>query len=275
MTSQHYHVVTATLLLTSVATCGVLAWRATRGRTWPPAIQPTLPPWPNWLLPLAIACYVLITIIGSRRLPKANAGVDAIRDVLTHNTQVLAVVFLVLAVLVATARRRTVVPPLPARDTTPSPTVPRQLLYGVVGFLTCLAPTLIVFLLTEPLRSDADLHPLLQFIRQDQSRQVLLAVAVSAVLVAPWVEEMAFRVILQRALLRHYSPGVSILATAAAFCAVHGSWLDAVGLFPLAIVLGTTYHRTGSFLAVVLTHMLFNAYNIVSMVMESLPATAG
>ena len=134
---------------------------------------------------------------------------------------------------------------------------------------------MIVFLLTEPFRTDADLHPLLQFIQQDQSRQVLLAVSVSAVLVAPWVEEMAFRVILQRALLRRYSPTVSILATATVFCVVHGSWLDAVGLFPLAIVLGTTYHRTGSFLAVVLTHMLFNAYNIMSMVMESIPATAG
>lgn len=275
MTSQHYHVFTATLLLASLATCGVLGWRAIRGRAWPAPIQPNLPPWPSWLLPLAIACYFVITIVCSRQLPEANAGVDAIRDVLTHNTQVLAAVFLALAVLVATARRRSERPPLPACSGPSLPAVPLQILYGLVGFLTCLAPTMIVFLLTEPFRTDADLHPLLQFIQQDQSRQVLLTVSVSAVLVAPWVEEMAFRVILQRALLRRYSPTVSILATATVFCVVHGSWLDAAGLFPLAIVLGTTYHRTGSFLAVVLIHMLFNAYNIVSMVMESIPTTAG
>ena len=36
----------------------------------------------------------------------------------------------------------------------------------------------------------------------------------------------------------------------------------------LAIVLGVTYHRTGSYLAVVLIHMLFNAVNILTMMAE-------
>ena len=116
---------------------------------------------------------------------------------------------------------------------------------------------------------------ILQLIEQDPSGQLLLAVTISAVLVAPWAEEMAFRVIMQRSLLGIFSPSRSILLTAVAFCAIHPSWLDAVGLLPLAIVLGVTSHRTGSYLAVVLIHMLFNAYNIVAMVMESIPATAG
>ena len=98
---------------------------------------------------------------------------------------------------------------------------------------------------------------------------------ISAVMVAPWVEEMAFRVIMQRTFLRHFSPSTSILLTAVAFCAIHPSWQDAVGLFPLALVLGVIYHRTGSFLAVVLIHMLFNAHNILSMTMESIDAGAG
>ena len=132
----------------------------------------------------------------------------------------------------------------------------------------CLAPTLVVFTLTEPFRTDAELHPLLKLIGQDQTREVLLAVTISAVMVAPWVEEIAFRVIMQRGLLRHFSPSMSILLTAVAFCGIHGSWQDALGLFPLAIVLGVTYHRTGSFLAVVLIHMLFNAVNILSMMAE-------
>ena len=91
---------------------------------------------------------------------------------------------------------------------------------------------------------------------------------ISAVLVAPWAEEMAFRVIMQRSLLRIFSPSLSILLTAVAFCAIHPSWQDAVALLPLAIVLGVTYHRTGSYLAVVLIHMLFNAVNILSMMAE-------
>ena len=174
----------------------------------------------------------------------------------------IAILFLLLASLVTLARRK-FPDPEPAL-----PPIHRQLVYGLVGFLACLLPTAIVFNLPEPYRTDADMHPLLQLIEQDPSGQLLLAVTISAVLVAPWAEEMAFRVIMQRSLLGIFSPSRSILLTAVAFCAIHPSWQDAVGLLPLAIVLGVTYHRTGSYLAVVLIHMLFNAVNILSMMAE-------
>lgn len=272
MLSQSYFILTALLLLGSLATCGFLGRKLIRGEPWPAHRQFQLAAWPDWLLPAAITCWVVISLAGMKAMPGPAAGIDAIRNALTHNTLVHATLFVVLAGLVELARWR-----VPKQDPLSSPKPPpdpvsRQLLYGLVGFLACLAPTLVVFTLTEPFRTDAELHPLLKLIGQDQTRGVLLAVTVSAVMVAPWVEEMAFRVIMQRAFLRHFSPSKSILLTAVLFCAIHPSWQDAVGLFPLAVVLGVTYHRTGSFLAVVLTHMLFNAHNILSMLMESVPA---
>jgi len=265
MSSQAHFLLTVLLMLGSLATCGVLGWRAIKGPPLPAADNRQIATWPSWLLPVAIFCWLVVSIVFSRRLPafyKDGANTEAIHDTLTRNTMMIAILFLALASLVALARWKSPAPE-PAL-----PPIHRQLVYGLVGFLACLLPTAIVFNLTEPYRTDADMHPLLQLIEQDPSGQLLLAVTISAVLVAPWAEEMAFRVIMQRSLLRIFSPSLSILLTAVAFCAIHPSWQDAVALLPLAIVLGVTYHRTGSYLAVVLIHMLFNAVNILTMMAE-------
>ena len=262
MSSQAHFLLTVLLMLGSLATCGVLGWRAVKGPPLPTSGNRQVATWPGWLLPVAIFCWLGVSIAFSRRLPEAGADTEAIVDTLPHNTTMIAILFLLLASLVALARRKS---PAPEPDLSP---IHRQLVYGLVGFLTCLLPTAIVFNLTEPYRTDADMHPLLQLIGRDPSGQLLMAVTVSAVLVAPWTEEMAFRVIMQRSLLRTCSPSLSILLTAFAFCAIHPSWQDAVALLPLAIVLGVTYHRTGSYLAVVLIHMLFTAVNILSMMAE-------
>ena len=259
MSSQAHFLLTVLLMLGSLATCGVLGWRAIKGPPLPAADNRQIATWPSWLLPVAIFCWLGAPM---HPLPEDGADTEAIVDTLTHNTTMIAILFLLLASLVTLARRK-FPDPEPAL-----PPIHRQLVYGLVGFLACLLPTAIVFNLTEPYRTDADMHPLLQLIEQDPSGQLLMAVTVSAVLVAPWAEEMAFRVIMQRSLLGIFSPSRSILLTAVAFCAIHPSWQDAVGLLPLAIVLGVTYHRTGSYLAVVLIHMLFNAVNILSMMAE-------
>ena len=71
-----------------------------------------------------------------------------------------------------------------------------------------------------------------------------------------------YRVILQGTLQRHFSPTASILISASLFSAVHG-FPDAVGLFPLALILGFLYWRTGSYLTIVTTHAAFNAVTVI------------
>ena len=207
-------------------------------------------------------------MFAKRPVPTTAVNQDAINGPLVHNALMDLALFIFLLGLIESVRHS--VPP-PSDKAPRGQPISRQLIYGVVGFLACLAPTIVVFQLTLPFRTDDALHPLLKLISEDETRLVLMSVTFSAVMVAPWFEELMFRVIMQRTFLRRFSPSVSILLTAVAFCAIHPSWQDAVGLAPLALVLGVTYHRTDSFLAVVLIHMLFNAFNILSMLMESAP----
>ena len=172
MSSQAHFLLTVLLMLGSLATCGVLGWRAIKGPPLPAADNRQIATWPSWLFPVAIFCWLWVSIAFSRRLPEDGADTEAIVDTLTHNTTMIAILFLLLASLVTLARRKF---PDPEPALTP---IHRQLVYGLVGFLACLLPTAIVFNLTEPYRTDADMHPLLQLIEQDPSGQLLLAVPI-------------------------------------------------------------------------------------------------
>jgi len=270
------------LVLVSIGTCGFLVWRALGQSPWPAAHSRNLMPWPGWLLPATVATWLSLSIFAMKPTPTTAAAADAVNAPIIHNSLMHLALFGFLIALIEAARHNanyytTETTPTGQRNwtwawrnsTSNAQSLTRQLLYGIVGFLACLLPTLIVFQATLPFRPENLMHPLLKLIGEDKTGQVLITVTISAVLVAPWVEELMFRVILQRTLLNHLSPSFSILLTALAFCTIHPSWQDAVGLAPLALVLGVTYHRTGSFLAVVVIHMLFNAFNILSMMIES------
>ena len=140
----------------------------------------------------------------------------------------------------------------------------RQLSEGVQGFLASLLPVGIVLLLTDQLglRDPARQHDYLQFLQKRRDAASIVWVALSAVVLAPLVEELLFRVVLQGAAQRFFSPCWSIVLVAAAFSAVHG-WVDALALFPLAVVLGYIFYRRHSYLTIVIVHALFNLSMLV------------
>jgi membrane protease YdiL (CAAX protease family) len=93
--------------------------------------------------------------------------------------------------------------------------------------------------------------------------RLIASFIVLAVGLAPVVEETIFRGFLLNALLRWMPPVIAIILTGVLFGAAHG---DRVALFPLAcggIVLATVYYRTGSLVASMATHGLFNAISVV------------
>jgi len=271
MLPQSYILLLGLLYLGSLGTCGYLGWRAVKRDPWPRPHGRTLIAWPDWLMPIAFVSWIGLAMIAKRLVPKSAVDPDVVNGILIHNALMDLALFIFLIFLLGLiewAHHRVQPPGEKAPRGEP---IFRQLLYGAVGFLACLAPTLIVFQLTLPFRNDDMLHSSLKLISEDETHLVLISVTFSAVVVAPWIEELIFRVILQRTFMQRFSPSVSILLTAVAFCAMHPPWQNSVGLAPLALVLGVTYHRTGSYLAVVLIHMLFNAFNILSMLMESTP----
>lgn len=146
----------------------------------------------------------------------------------------------------------------------------RQVSEGILGFCGAVAPVMAAWLLTLSWRTDSNQHGLLQLLVMDRSWEALLWIILAAVILAPLVEELIYRVILQTWLEQLAPPREALVGVAVIFSAVH-RLPDAIPLIPLALVLGYVYQQRRCFLTVVLIHMLFNATNL-TLALLSLPA---
>jgi membrane protease YdiL (CAAX protease family) len=112
-------------------------------------------------------------------------------------------------------------------------------------------------------------HPLVTALRDHPDAALVAAVVFAAVVVAPVVEEYFFRVLLQgwlERLVRPQCSGLAVLASAAAFAAVHrGHGPDPIPLFFLAVGLGYLYRQTHRLLPSVVVHLLLNACSLVAL----------
>jgi membrane protease YdiL (CAAX protease family) len=76
---------------------------------------------------------------------------------------------------------------------------------------------------------------------------------------APVVEELVFRALAQRLLNRVTgSPVFSIVLASLAFTATHSPWTTQPPVFVLSLFLGWLYFRSGTILAPMLMHAIFN-----------------
>lgn len=106
-------------------------------------------------------------------------------------------------------------------------------------------------------------HPVLELLQISMGDwQTFGWIVLQVVVLAPLLEELLFRVVLQGALSRDSSPAVAIGFSSAAFVCIHQP-VDWAPLFPLALTLGYVYYRRQSYLAVVVLHALFNALNLL------------
>ena len=110
-------------------------------------------------------------------------------------------------------------------------------------------------------------HPMLEALLASDAWSATLLMATSAIIVAPVVEEVLYRGLLQTALLAAM-PGrrwTVVILAASAFALQHAGLPPHTlpGLFILGLFLGWLYERTGSLLAPIVLHMGFNAFNFV------------
>ncbi len=83
---------------------------------------------------------------------------------------------------------------------------------------------------------------------------------------APFFEEFTFRGFLFNAFLRYVPAWVAILLSALIFGCAHWQPGNAGAIAPLAaggIVLAAVYYRTGSLIASMITHAIFNSFTVV------------
>lgn len=116
----------------------------------------------------------------------------------------------------------------------------------------------------EPM--DAIAHETLKQLVESPADAWLAVVAVQVVLVTPVLEEVMYRGILQRTLVKlDLGRWTAILVTSTVFVTMHGSVVPLHGLpplFVLALGFGWVYERTGRLTAPIVMHILFNAINL-------------
>ena len=137
----------------------------------------------------------------------------------------------------------------------------QQVYDGWLGFLLSVLPVFLVLLITLPWRSENSQHEFLKLIQGHPTDELLFWIFLTAGFSAPVAEELIFRVVLQGWLTTRLRPQLAIPAIALLFCSMH-NWPDSLPLFPLAIVLGITYHYRFSFLSIAVIHVLFNLTNL-------------
>ena len=112
-------------------------------------------------------------------------------------------------------------------------------------------------------------HETLQLIVDNQGHRSVWVIIVAAVVCAPIVEELVFRMGLQSALLRLFgNPWPAIVISSGLFAAIHwtilpdNSWHAMATLFTLGMCLGVAFERTKRLGVPIAMHIAFNALNV-------------
>jgi membrane protease YdiL (CAAX protease family) len=136
----------------------------------------------------------------------------------------------------------------------------------------CLALLYVTFLLIQYFAPDftpPEHSAILTLLSRDSPPWVIAVTVLSTALLAPVLEEVFFRGLLQPALVRWTSrPWMSILLAGAAFGLFHlPLWHTVPALTAFGVVLGYLYAKTGSLTLVIFLHAAFNAKTLIWLAM--------
>ncbi len=129
---------------------------------------------------------------------------------------------------------------------------------GVELVLLVFPWTVLLGLISSLWKTPEDLHPLLQSLH-DGNFELIVGIGITAVIIAPLIEELLFRVLLLNGLIESggLNRFVAWVVVSVCFSLAHG-FADALQLLPLSLSLGWCLLRRQSYLAIVTAHALFN-----------------
>lgn len=122
-------------------------------------------------------------------------------------------------------------------------------------------------------------HGTLQMLVDQPDNGWIWAIVVAAVVGAPFVEELVYRVFLQGAFLRWLkSPWLAIIFTSVIFAGMHRvgdtvPWHALLPIFAVGMSCGIAYERTKRVGVPITMHMCFNLYNVLLALMISADAS--
>ncbi len=115
-------------------------------------------------------------------------------------------------------------------------------------------------------------HVGLKIITESPALPLQVLIVFLAVVIAPVVEEMLFRGMIQTTLRSYVGrPWPAIIITAVMFASVHDNATHWPALFALAVGLGYSYEKSGSLFRPIFMHALFNGVTIAAALAESFP----
>lgn len=156
----------------------------------------------------------------------------------------------------------------PATDDAPSEpfSFGRELWFAAEVFLAVYLPTallrLFILKLIERMTGEMpEQHPFLEMLDEGVGPGIMGLIFIIAVVFAPIVEELQFRVVILGGIAQHGMSKLGLIASSILFAFAHG-YPDCFALLPLAFVLGYTYLRRRSYITVMMVHFLFNLFNM-------------
>ncbi len=247
-------------LLLALPGLAVLGWYVARRR----AGSDPLGDWPNGALPDTTVAFVggmAAWLFAQGFLPGLLAGTDLGRD---GGAALVSLATALVNVLIAVALL-----PSASRGTRKPRLSPGAILAaGALGALVVLTAQVALGLAIESAAQALDYEIPAQAIVESAQRASgaeVVTFGVSAVVLAPFAEEIFFRGVMLPALARIMDGPAAILLQAVCFGAIH---VGALNTWPLAIPLafvgwaaGWIYVRTGSLAAPIALHAAFNAIN--------------
>ena len=223
-----------------------------------PLMEHHCEPRARWHGPAGLAAVYLALLFAGMSLfarmagrPDQQASVPGLESILIFAGTALGIVVVVPPILVASGQTW-------AALGMSNSDVSDQVRVGVMGYFAAVIPMALSMLITLPFRGGSHQHSLLKLLMASPTWTTILAIAISAVIAAPLLEELLYRVILQGWLTTFLPATIAIPLVAGLFCLVHG-WRDGLALLPLAFILGYVFHRRHSYISVVVIHALFNA----------------
>jgi membrane protease YdiL (CAAX protease family) len=142
----------------------------------------------------------------------------------------------------------------------------RALGWGAVFFVAVFPPLTVVFAAYSKLCHWVGIkdepQPISDLLANSGSMVVVALIVIFAIVVAPIFEEIFFRGFAYPALKQRWGPWAALMIVSAVFAAFHLHLPSFGPLFALAVGLGLSYELTGSLLAPITMHALFNATNV-------------
>jgi membrane protease YdiL (CAAX protease family) len=138
--------------------------------------------------------------------------------------------------------------------------------FGAMCFLAILPPLAIAFAaysqFCQLVGIKEEVQPVADLLASSDSVAVVVLIAAFAIAVAPVFEEFFFRGFAYPVLKQRWGTLRALLVVSAVFAAIHFHLPSLGPLFALAVGLGLAYELSGSLLAPITMHVLFNAVNV-------------